>query len=288
MQEGAELLQRRITSEGNYFSLFSTEESYLLRWEGTGEFLVSHDGKTIRALTPDKTDLMWVKGTLYGVVLSFALHTLGIANLYASGVVLPQGAVGFLADPGTGKSTLAAGLVQQGNEFLCDDVLTMQGDYRGYQAYPGFPYMSLDGPSLEVILGPESHILHAAPIVDTVHEKQRVSCSEIGGNFRRESAPLKCLFVLSGAMDEDAGDGRNVEIQRLSRSEALKSLLDNTVFLPLLPVEVIKRHMAFLAELTETLPVWRLQYVKGFENLPEMISEVLKVAGAGQPVPVGA
>ena len=288
-QGPAELLQRRLTTLGEYFSLFETNDSYILRWEGTGEFLVSKDGKTIRALTPATTDIVWVKGTLYGVVLSFVLHFMGIANLHSSGVVLPEGAVGFLADPGTGKSTLAASLVSQGHGFLTDDVLTIQGGANGYEAFPGFPYMSLDEFSMDVILGPSS--LPAPTPGHTVEDKQRVNCSDIGGQFHSGTAPLKGLFVLTRGPDDDGGDGRadpdKVVVKRLSRSDALKCLLDNTVFLPLLPVDVLKRHMAFLAKLTETLPVWSLHYACGFENLPEITAKVLEVAGAAQAVPVG-
>lgn len=286
LQGPAELLERRLTTLGDYFALFSTEDSYLMRWEGLGEFLVSHDGKTIRALTPVTTDMVWVMGTLYGVVLSFVLHIMGIANLHSSSVVLPEGAVGFLADPGTGKSTLAASLVSQGYDFLGDDVMTIRRDSDAYEAYPGFPYMSLDEFSMDVLLGSGASNLPTPSPEQDVEEKQRVSCKDIGGRFHNGSAPLAGLFILSRGLDNVGPTGSKAFAERLSRSEALKCLLDNTVFLPLLPVDVVRRHMAFLAKLTETLPVWRLHYTNGFENLPEMASEVLRVTSAPQPIPM--
>ena len=285
LQGPAELLLRRLTSQGDYFALFDMDGSYLLRWEGNGEFLISHDGKTIQALAPSTTSILWVRGTLYGIVLSFALHLMGIANLHASGVVLPEGAVGFLADPGTGKSTFAASFVRKGFDFLCDDVITIQGGARGYEAFSGFPFMSLDDFSMEVIFRQDSTVLPTPSPEHAVGDKQRVSCSEIGGQFHGGSAPLRGLFVL--ARGDNADGAGSVTIQRLSRREALKCLLENTVFLPVLPVPVTKRHMAYLAELTDTLPVWRLQFANGFGNLPEMMEKVLEAVRAEQSLAIG-
>lgn len=284
----ADMLKRRVTTQGGYFALFSTADSYLMRWEGHGEFLVSRDGKTIRALIPEMTDMVWVKGTLYGVVLAFVLHIMGISNLHASGVVLPEGAAGFLADPWTGKSTLAASLVTAGHKFLTDDVLTLQGGASGYEVFPGFPYMSLDEFSMNVIMGPGSSGSSVPGPGHIVEDKERIACADIGGEFQASAVPLKALFILSRGMEEGEFGGQKVAVVRLSRSEALKSLLDNTVFLPLLPVAVTKRHMKFLAELTETLPVWRLRFADGFDNLPEMMAKVLDAAGSPQPLPVNA
>src|SRR5579884_3688714 len=83
--------------------------SSYLRWSGLGEFLVSHDGRSLwcRRFAGASAEAFQVY--LIQRALSFAFVKQGLEPLHASAVVDAGSAVAFLGDSGSGKSTLAAG-----------------------------------------------------------------------------------------------------------------------------------------------------------------------------------
>lgn len=273
----ARLLTRGSTDFGCFLSLYETDQGLLLQWEGKCDFLVSKDGQQVRCQPAADTDLMWVRNILYSVVLSFALHVRGMSNFHASAAVLPEGAVGFMAAPGAGKSTLAATFARAGYPILTDDVLVLQKGPPGLVAYPGLPCVSLSYGSMGYLFGPEG----GPPWIGRDGQKQRVTVKDHCLPFCGEPAPLKSMFVLNSS----GKDGR-AKVQRLSKVEAICSLLENTHCLPLLPSEVLRGHMAFVASLTAQVPVYRICYPRDLERLPLVVEAVLKQQSQARPLAV--
>jgi len=211
--------------------------------------------------------VQWVQSTLYGVVLSYALYLIGMGNLHASAVVLPGGAVGFLAEPESGKSTVAATFAKHGYPFLTDDVLALKEVPQGYLAYPGFPFVSLSAQSVDGLLGSAK----GPARVPLNQEKQRVAIDGQWASFCPEPVSLCGLFIVSRS-----DEGAKIELERLSRVEAIGSLMEHTNCLPVLPIAIQRRQMAFVARLTARVPVWRLRYPTGFDHAPRIIQKVLE------------
>ena len=260
------LVTRRSTNLGCDISVYDTGEGFLLRWEGWCDFHMSADGQQIVYQAAPGTALRWVTSSLYGIVLSFALHLKGVGNLHASSVVLPGGAVGFLAQPGSGKSTLAASFAHAGYPFLTDDVLAFSEEGASINALPGFPFVSLTGQAVE-------HIWRGAVPEDSLPLNQEKTRFNLNGNaqaFCSESVPLRGLYLLERREDSSAA-----EISRLSPKEAIPRLLEQTNPLPLLPREALSRHFAFVARLVSRVPVWRLSCPSGLEHLGQVMSAVL-------------
>ena len=260
------LLVRRATNLECFLSLYDTALGFLLRWEERCDFLVSHNGESIQLLPFPKTDAVWVRSAIYSSVLAFALHLRQIGSLHGSAIVTPQGAVGFLARSGSGKSTLAAAFAAFGYPFLTDDVLALREASHRYLAYPGFPYVSLSPQSASALFGvTEDAPSPAAP----EEEKQRIAIEGQRLPFAQQPAPLESLYVLER-------DGAHTEtvIEPLSQAAAVRMLLEHTNCLPLLPKETLQRHLALLARLVKTTPVYRLRYPSHFRCLPQVIAAV--------------
>lgn len=262
----ARLLTRGSTDFGCYLGLYETDRGFLLRWEERCDFLVSWDGRGIQCTPASSTDLNWVRNILYTVVLSFALHVRSVSNFHASAVVLPEGAVGFLAEPGSGKSTLAATFAAAGYPLLTDDVLVLKEGHQGVKAYPGFPCVSLSSESMDNVFGPA----RGPSRISTNGEKQRLDVEEQGMPFCRGSASLKRLYLL------DHGDiNCGISIDPLPRVESMTALLTHTHCLSLLPVSILRGHLAFTARLVSSVPVYRLSYPLGWDHVPDIISYLL-------------
>jgi hypothetical protein len=266
----ARLLDRRGTSEGDQLSVWATEEGYLLRWEGKGDFHIGKDGRSVSCDVNSELGRGWLTANLYGLVLAFALHLKGVRNLHASAVVLPSGAVGFLAAPGSGKSSLAAALATRGYPFLTDDLLAMTEDSGKFCAHPGFPFTSLSAASVSAL---GDGVPAATPMLP-LGEKSRVAINDHWAEFHPAPAPLSALFILRRGAAEEA-----IRLERLPRDEAIRLLLDNTIGLPILPAETLQAQMAFLARLTASVPVWLLSYPTGFQHTPRTIQKILAHAG---------
>jgi hypothetical protein len=273
----ARLLDRRGTSEGDQLSVWATEEGYLLRWEGKGDFHIGKDGRSVSCDVNSELGRGWLTANLYGLVLAFALHLKGVRNLHASAVVLPSGAVGFLAAPGSGKSTLAAAFAARGYPFLTDDLLAMTEEAPGYCVHPGFPFTSLSALSIGA-LGPSvssvSTEFKEAPALP-LGGKTRVAVDAKWAAFHPRPAPLSALFILRRGGPEEP-----IALECLPRAEAIRLLLENTICLPILPAQVLQAQLAFMAKLTASVPVWTLSYPTGFQHTPRIIEQVLAQSGS--------
>ncbi len=267
------LLTVRHTNLGCDLHVYQGSKGVLLRWQGHCDFHISRSGSRVIVAPGPGVEGQWATATIYGLVLSFALHLMGVGSLHASAVVLPAGAVGFLAAPGGGKSSLAAWLASHGAAFLTDDVLALQVEADGYLVYPGFPFVSLNACALE---GLDVQPRGQRPPDASSEAKARVPVDGGWASFHEGPAPLRALLVLAR---EEAR--RSVCLERLGRQEALRVLLEHTSCFPLLPVQCVRRQMAFLSRLTGPVPVWRLRYPTGFQHLPAVAQQVLDAAGRG-------
>ena len=183
-----------------------------------------------------------------------------------------------MADPGGGKSTLAAAFAQEGYPFLTDDVLALAEGPCGYFAYPGFPSVSLSGNSLHALFGPKKGLAQTPPD----GEKKRLAISGNWAQFQHDPVPVQGLFILNRA-----SEGAAIAIERLPRAEeAMHGLLANTSCLPILPVTVLRQQLAFVARLTKSVPVWRLTYPSGFQHTSNIIERLLILTASGSEIPI--
>ncbi|MEX0763199.1 MAG: hypothetical protein WD208_09290 [Dehalococcoidia bacterium] len=252
--------------------VYDLGSSYLLRWEGKCDFLVTADGRYIECRPGPSVGIRWVQSILYGMMMSYALHLQGVGTLHASAIETPQGACAFLAEPGTGKSTLAARFASRGHRFFTDDVLALDENEGEFTVQPGFPYTSLSAVSMEGLFEPGK-----APVPSYLNDdKFRVAVDGTWASFAPEPTRLSSLFIISRAREP----GSDLTVKRLSAVEGTLALMENSLCVHFLPGEALRRHFGFAARLAKSVPVWRMQYPGGFDNADIAIDAVLDTIAA--------
>jgi hypothetical protein len=289
MAPDATLRTRHATNLGCDLRIYESESSYLLRWEGQCDFRITRNGASIEWQAMPGVAQGWVNSTLYGVVFSFVLHLRGIGNLHASAVSTPQGVIGFLADPGGGKSTLAASLAARGHPLVTDDVLALRKSGDGYVALPGFPYVSLSPASAGAVVGrmdaavPQTTPEHA--VVDDGFErpddsdipgepndnKARVPVGSEWGSFEGAPKAVRALFLINRSRK-----ATSISMERPPAMEIARKLLEHTSCLPFLPPEAVAGQFAFAADLSSRVDVFKLTYPTGFDQIEKVVERILE------------
>lgn len=256
-------LTYRTTNLGIDLEVSESSEWYHLRWPEACEFHISRDGSKVMAVVMNpRIEASWLNSLFYGVVLSYVLHARGNINLHAGAVVAGQSVLGLLAEAGTGKSTLTAHLAATGLPFVTDDIIAPVAVESGYAVPSGFPYVSLTAESIESVFGASS--VPDGMSRGTPDVKERVHVDGDWATFQEQPASLGNLVVLARG---DAG----YSLRRLEKHEAVLALVQHSVALPLLPKELIGRHMAAAAKIVEAIPVSRLEVPRGLEHMGETV-----------------
>jgi hypothetical protein len=213
---------------------------------------------------PDAARHHLVETYLLGPVLCYWLERQNIPVLHASAVTVDgSAAAAFLASGGTGKSGMAAALLQHGAALLADDLVPVEARGATFLARPGFPQLRMWPDEAACFAGLWEHLPRVSPETD----KRWVPA----GAFHDAPLPLSCLYLLDRRPASDAP----IEIRDLSPRDALIELLRHS-FTPLL-VEAAGLQPArfdLLSRLVLQVPVRRLRYPSGFDRLPGVAEAV--------------
>jgi hypothetical protein len=196
--------------------------------------------------------------------LSFALLKLGFEPLHATAVLVKGGAIAFLGDCGTGKSTLAAAFLKSGDGLVCDDLLvtTPGRDGSTWMAHPGLPRVKLLPDSARVLLS------RTGPASAPGSPKRIIPLN--GRQICRTPVPLKAIYVLRPRRDA------RIAIRSLTRPRACLQLIANTYNPIALEPERLSRQFDWASRLVEQVPVRSLSYPKRLGALPRVRAAVLE------------
>jgi hypothetical protein len=157
---------------------------------------------------------------LLGTVLSFWLERQGIPALHATAVVVNGCAAAFLSDNGSGKSVLAATLMQAGYPLLTDDVLPIERCHGAFIGRPGYPQMRLWPDEAQYFLGHYEDLERVHP----TFSKRRVPVGPGGfGTFCDASQPMACLYLPERL--DPAARSAEIEITPVSPRDAVIELV---------------------------------------------------------------
>ncbi|MGH9138717.1 MAG: hypothetical protein ACRD0G_17010 [Acidimicrobiales bacterium] len=101
------------------------EAGYLLSADGYGHFLIASDGTDVRCAPYDSEPWRWQR-YLIGQVLPLVAVLRGLEVFHSSVVETESGGTAFFGPSGSGKSSLAVGLMLRGARFLTDDVMAVE------------------------------------------------------------------------------------------------------------------------------------------------------------------
>ena len=165
-----------------------TEDAIVLHWPYFGTYVVRAGRRIEYAPAPGLSESA-VRVPLLGVCMGVLLHQRGLLILHASAVTVGSGAVVFVGEKGSGKSTAAAALVERGHDLLSDDVTALSIEDVAPTVLPGIAAIKLWPDSLEAVGRDPA----TAPTLYENVEKRIFQPSELAEPHAR---PLRCVYVL--------------------------------------------------------------------------------------------
>ncbi len=240
-----------------------------LRWRDLFEFLVSADGHDIsyRALpraTPESLSTY-----LLGQVLSFSLLAFGVEPLHGTVVVADGGAIAFLGDCGSGKSTLGAAFLRRGYPILTDDLMVLEPGSSGYAVHPGMPRIKL-------FPGVARRVLGVAPGGTRLNDGTAKRILPLGaGQTAARPAPLRAVYVLAGRAPGAGRAANRISIEPLAPGNALLEVIRNSFNTVVLDTGRLAGQFAFATRLVGAVPVRRLRYPRLLSRLPAVCEALL-------------
>lgn len=255
---------RWVTPEGEVKAEFHRQpEGFLVRFPDEADFAIDlvrrrAAGWPAPETTPDHFDSLFRHG-----VLPMVGNHLGGLFLHGSAVVIDGRAVAFLGLSRSGKTTLAGMLAKSGYPFLTEDVIELVPSGDAYLLKPQHSKLRLFVDSAAYLLG---HEFAEADLDDD--DKHSVA----GGDdlpFSDVAAPLARLYLLG--RDHDAP----LAIQALEGPAALTQLLPHAFVLDVEDKPRLKGHFCRIAELSERIGCYALDYPRQYGELPAVMTAIL-------------
>jgi hypothetical protein len=157
---------------------------------------------------------------LLSTVLAVLLHQRGLLVLHASAASVDGEAVAFVAESGTGKSTLAAAFRARGHRLVADDIVPVEfGPGDAPRVTAGYPQLKLYPEAAAQLAGADATI-HLLP--DGEKSGWRAAGAFVGGLM-----PLRRIYALGDAESVD-------EIRELTPGQAFAALVQHTFVLGIL------------------------------------------------------
>lgn len=266
--DGAQPVYEHLNSRGEtVYRLGLQGGVYAWSYVDVADFIVQRDGQKVgwSAKREREAD---AAGLLAGPVLGFALQLQGQVGLHGSVVAVRDGAIGLLAPSGYGKSTAAAALMARGCPLLSDDIAALDLRLDRPWVLPSYPNMKLWPEAIvELATGLSWQDLpqHVSWLT------KRVLPAQTLGGVCEEPMPLSALFVLNPVT---AG---KVMIEPIRGNQALLALVSQSYNAHLLALEpdVLANQMSVLARVAESVPVYQIQYPRGFDRLSQMATAII-------------
>jgi hypothetical protein len=266
------------SADGEHVALLYRQDKWeILRFPGLADFYLQ-PGRIacdLRDASPERLSIVELR--LLGPVLCYWLERRGLPVLHGSAVGLGGHGLAFLSAQGGGKSGLAAAMMRfAGGALLTDDVLAVAEQDGGFLAQPGYPQMRMWPDEAEHFLGR----LEGLPLVHPELAKRRISVGPHGlGRFQGSPVPLAAVFLPQRRQEGRGG----TDVRRVAPAEAVIELVRHS-FAPHLVEAAGLQPGRFdvLARLTQRVPVYRLSYPSGFDELPRLVEAVLRFPEASR------
>lgn len=218
------------------------DRGYRIHAPRFGRHLVSPDGAEIRSALPRLAPWRWQR-LFYAQVLPLAAALQGLELFHASAVAVDGGVVAFVAESGTGKTSVAAHLVAAGARLVTDDVLALELVSGHVRAFPGPGMTSVDPAEMRSMTA-AGRLRLGRPIGrdDKIH---------LATETVDEPLPLEIVYLLR------RGGGEGVQISRRV-GPAARSLLASSFLRYVRTPERLLTHLDVCASLARSTPAFDL------------------------------
>jgi len=232
----------------------------VLLFEPAGAFCIRGGQEIVIDRKPAAADSA-VRLYLLGPVLAVLLHQRGLIVLHASATIIGGEAVAFVAEKGTGKSTLAAAFHARGHGIVADDLVPVDVDTpTGPMVHPGFPQLKLF-PEAAAQLGDCGTDL--PKLLDDYDKRARRSDRD----FPQHQLPIRRVYVLRNGEEE--------RIEPMAGQAAFAQIVRHSFVLPLLQATNTQGiHFRQAVRLASLLKVQTLHRRRSLSLLPEVVRMV--------------
>ena len=212
------------------------------------------EGREIRVSPAPGAGWREVRLYLLGSAWGALCYQRDLLVLHASAVKVEAGAVVFCADPGMGKSTLAAWLTTQGHALVSDDMTRFDVPTQGQPViYPSAPRLKLWQDALDTLEW-------NSPNLERDHYRYDKFHLPLNGNGTRHPLPLRAIYVL------EWGD---LELSRLNGQAALRRFISAATYRGALlePMGKMGAYWRQCLELVSRVPVWELKRPRDWSTM---------------------
>jgi hypothetical protein len=245
--------------------------------EGQHEYINLQVGKYV--ITPDTRHVRYIPfpgcdpstdagGCFAGVILPYVLQLRGFIPLHGSGIAFGNKAWGFLAGPGTGKSTLITQFLKKGYKFFSDDVIPVAVTRDELRAFPGYPGLKLEQESRKNL--PNKSVIETQIL--SAEATKRVYVLE---NELVEQSPLQLggIFILDPVSPNDM---KRIEYSEIKGPDRIITLLTNTFTLGIINKSVQRN---FLMEFSKPVflktPMYKIKYPREYKVLDDLVNTIV-------------
>ena len=230
----------------------------------TGDFVISNDGSEITWYSERQRDFPTVWNDITGRVMAVALHAEGHLCLHGSGVAIGDRAVAFLAAKGTGKSTIAAAIVDAGAQLASDDTLAVL-PFQSPQLLPGLHQLRLRSDSAACAMKGASS---AAIGTDGKHVVAQIAQQKL----LHRTVKLDAIYVLVPSSSRDASSARR---ERLQPTRAAMALVQHAKIGVLLGGTEATVVLGRAAQIADAVPVFALNVARDLGRLSDAVSTIM-------------
>ena len=253
-----------------FLFIYRLQDLLVVHFPKTMDFYISEHSISAQILDPAQSQVMEIY--LFGTVFSLFLEQKGIPALHASAVEIDGQAAAFLSVKESGKSTLAACLVAEGCPLISDDVLPVELSDGSFLARPGYPQMRM-WPEMAMHFLGHYQELELVDETDPCYDKRKVPLEqEAFGSFSGRSRPLAVIYLPQRQAEETS-----IRIEPVSPRDGIVELVRYSF-----PANIVEalgleaKRFGFFAQMMSQIPMRRLIYPSGFQNLARVKDAILK------------
>ena len=193
-----------------------------------------------------------------GIILIFLLKQRESFVLHGSAASSTHGALVFIGNRGSGKSTTAAALASHGYRMLCDDIVPIS---KGPLVMPGVPVPNLLPDAYEKLIGNLANAQDFFNGIDKYH-------APLPASMRSE--PLIAIFILEKSQDPI------LRIQQIAGAVKIKAIYDHAIMIE--GIEDPVQQFPLFTQFFSGVRVYRIQRPESGHSLDEIVPKILQTA----------
>ncbi|MEP6103425.1 MAG: hypothetical protein ABJ193_09845, partial [Parasphingorhabdus sp.] len=232
------------------------------------EFIVSRDGSNVCLLRPDPIPQIDAISFFIGPVCGVISRLRKKSCLHASVLKLDGRAFALTGDKRTGKSTTSAMLTKCGASLVADDIAVVNQEEGQFWVQPGYPFMRLAQPAIELT----GRNLSESRELLSIGEKRYVAAQdETSGAFPHKPQLLDAVYILSGREVEDAA----FHIEQLKPHTAARILNSNSYGKYMMDDEMRRQDFSLFAEFAREKHSRAIRRPDNLSRLEELANFIL-------------